>query len=452
MQIATRFDKYFDKLESMRPYKMMGRVVKITGLVIESAGPVASVGEMCRVTMRNGKNIPAEVVGFRDKNVLLMPLEETVGLHPGSYVSVSHEPYSVAVGPEVLGRVLDGRGKPIDGQGAINTKVLQPVHNLPPNPLKRERVDEAISTGVQVIDSLLTFGLGQRVGIFSGSGVGKSITMGMIARNSSADVNVIALIGERGRELRDFIERDLGEEGLKRSVVVAVTSDQAALLRVKGALVATAIAEYFANLGLNVMLMMDSVTRVAMAQREIGLAIGEPPTTKGYTPSVFAFLPRLLERAGNFKKGSITGLYTVLVEGDDMNDPVADTVRSILDGHVVLSRKLAAAGRYPAVDVLQSISRVMIDVISKKHLASVNKVREILATYEEAEDLINIGAYVKGSNPRIDYAISMIDKIVDFKKQDMFENTTLEESVKKMEELLANSKSAVAAKNTSVLE
>ena len=362
MQTATRFDKYFDQLESMRPYKMMGRVVKITGLVIESAGPVASVGEMCRVTTRDGKNISAEVVGFRDKNVLLMPLEETVGLHPGSYVSVSNKPYSVAVGPEILGRVLDGTGKPIDGKGAINAKVLQPVHNQPPNPLKRERIDEAISTGVQVIDSLLTFGLGQRVGIFAGSGVGKSVAMGIIARNSSADVNVIALIGERGRELRDFIERDLGEEGLKRSVVVAVTSDQAALLRIKGALVATAIAEYFANLGLNVMLMMDSVTRVAMAQREIGLAIGEPPTTKGYTPSVFAFLPRLLERAGNFRKGSITGLYTVLVEGDDMNDPVADTVRSILDGHVVLSRKLAAAGQYPAVDVLQSISRVMIDV------------------------------------------------------------------------------------------
>jgi len=305
---------------------------------------------------------------------------------------------------------------------------------------------------VQVIDSLLTFGLGQRVGIFAGSGVGKSVAMGIIARNSSADVNVIALIGERGRELRDFIERDLGEEGLKRSVVVAVTSDQAALLRIKGALVATAIAEYFANLGLNVMLMMDSVTRVAMAQREIGLAIGEPPTTKGYTPSVFAFLPRLLERAGKFKKGSITGLYTVLVEGDDMNDPVADTVRSILDGHVVLSRKLAAAGRYPAVDVLQSISRVMIDVISEKHLASVNKVREILATYEEAEDLINIGAYVKGSNPRIDYAISMIDKIRDFKKQNVFENTTLEESVKKLEELLATSKSDVTAENMSVIE
>lgn len=452
MQTATRFDKYFDKLESMRPYKMLGRVVKVTGLVIESAGPVASVGEMCRITTRNGKNIPAEVVGFRDNNVLLMPLEETVGLHPGSYVSVSNEPFTVAVGPEILGRVVDGTGKPIDGKGAINAKVLQPVHNLPPNPLQRERINEAISTGVQVIDSLLTFGLGQRVGIFAGSGVGKSVTMGIIARNSSADVNVIALIGERGRELRDFIERDLGEEGLKRSVVVAVTSDQAALLRIKGALVATAIAEYFANLGLNVMLMMDSVTRVAMAQREIGLAIGEPPTTKGYTPSVFAFLPRLLERAGKFKKGSITGLYTVLVEGDDMNDPIADTVRSILDGHVVLSRKLATAGQYPAVDVLQSISRVMIDVISKKHLANVNKVKEILATYEEAEDLINIGAYVKGSNPRIDYAISMIDKIRDFNKQDMFENTTLEESVKKLEELLSNSKSTVATEKMDLQE
>lgn len=439
MQTAERFSKYFNQLEMIKPYCMLGQVEKITGLVIESSGPTASIGELCHVTMPSGKSIRAEVVGFQGKKVLLMPLEETVGIHPGSYVSLAEEPFTVEVGRAILGRILDGTGKPIDGLGPLSTKNRQPVHNMPPNPLQRERVTEPIATGIRIIDTLLTCGLGQRVGIFAGSGVGKSVLLGMIARNTSADVNVIGLIGERGREVRDFIERDLGEEGLKRSVIVAVTSEQAALVRVKGALVVTAIAEYFASLGLNVMLMMDSVTRVAMAQREVGLAIGEPPTTKGYTPSVFSMLPRLLERAGNFQKGSITGLYTVLVDGDDMNDPIADAVRSILDGHVVLSRKLASAGHYPAIDVLQSISRVMTDVVPQAQSKNANRIKEILATYYESEDLINIGAYVKGSNPKIDHALGMINQIFDFTKQDVSEKTSFELSVQHLE-ILASSK------------
>ncbi len=437
METQTRFDKYFDNLRMSRPYNILGHVNKIIGQVIESNGPATSIGEMCHITSKSGKKIQAEVVGFQDNKVILMPLEDTVGIEPGSYVSISRLPYTIGVGRELLGRVLDGTGHPIDGKGALLTKVQQPVHNLPPNPLKRERIKEPIATGIRAIDGLLTCGKGQRVGIFSGSGIGKSLLLGMIARNTNADVNVIGLIGERGREVRDFIERDLGEQGLKRAVVVTVTSEKAAFLRVKGALVATAIAEYFAGLGLDVMLMMDSLTRVAMAQREVGLAIGEPPTSKGYTPSVFGLLPRILERAGNFQNGSITGLYTVLVESDDLNEPVADSVRSILDGHIVLSRKIAQSGRYPAIDVLQSISRVMIDIVSQQHLVLANKLKEILATYQEAEDLINIGAYVKGSNPQIDYAISMIDQVNEFLKQDMYEKVNFEDSLQKLEFILS---------------
>ncbi len=433
---TARLDKYLNDLRFIRPYKLMGQVDKVIGLVIESAGPKVSIGEMCFVTSRNGKNIRAEVVGFKGNKVLLMPLEEIIGIDPGSYVSKSDEPFSICVGRELLGRILDGAGKPMDGDGPITTKSRRPVHNMPPNPLLRKRIKKQIATGVRALDGLLACGQGQRVGIFAGSGVGKSVLLGMIARNTNADINVIGLIGERGREVRDFIERDLGEEGLKRSVVVAVTSEQAALIRVKGALVTTAIAEYFANLGLNVMLLMDSVTRVAMAQREVGLAIGEPPTTKGYTPSVFAFLPRLLERAGNFQKGSITGLYTVLVEGDDMNDPIADSVRAILDGHIVLSRRLATAGHYPAIDVLQSISRVMTDITSKEHQNISERIKEIMSTYKESEDLINIGAYVQGSNARIDQAIQHIDPINKYLKQDMSEKSPFDESIARLAEIL----------------
>ncbi|MBD3276599.1 MAG: FliI/YscN family ATPase, partial [Candidatus Marinimicrobia bacterium] len=335
-----------------------------------------------------------------------------------------------------LGRVLDGLGRPIDGKGPIHGKKMQPIHNTPPDPLDRRRITQPLFTGIRAIDTLLTCGKGQRVGIFAGSGVGKSVLLGMVARKTSADVNVIALIGERGREVRDFIEKDLGEEGLKRSIVVAVTSDQAPLIRIKGGLIATAIAEYFRGKGNDVMLMMDSVTRIAMAQREIGLAVGELPAAKGYTPSVFGMLPKLLERAGSDEAGSITGMYTVLVEGDDMNEPVADMVRSILDGHVVLSRKLAALNQYPAIDVLQSISRVMIDVVDEEHHELANKMIEVLASYEEAEDLINIGAYVKGSNPRIDRAISLIDQIRDFLKQGIKEEVSFENSIQRMREIV----------------
>jgi len=420
--------KQLDRLEECPSYRRLGKVEKVVGLVIEAAGPQVSIGDMCHIIVRGRKRLQAEVVGFREKKVLLMPLDVTAGIEPGSTVDLLDEPYSVRVGRELLGRVLDGTGRPMDGKGPLNCRERRPVHNMPPNALTRERVTKPITTGVRVLDGLLTCGLGQRLGIFAGSGVGKSVLLGMLARNSNADINVIALIGERGREVRDFLERDLGEEGLKRSVVVTVTSEQAALVRVKGAMVATAIAEYFADLGLNVLLMMDSLTRVAMAQREVGLAVGEPPTTKGYTPSVFAMLPRLLERAGNFARGSITGMYTVLVEGDDMNDPVADTVRSILDGHIVLSRKLASAGHYPSVDVLQSISRVMVDVCESHHVTHANAIKELLAVYHDAEDLINIGAYAPGSNRRIDCALAMIDDITNFQRQDMFEKTSLRQA------------------------
>jgi len=433
---TLQFTKYFQRLDALQPFRLMGRVDKVIGLVVESFGPPVSIGQLCYVHMRSGKKILSEVMGFRGKKVLLMPLEETVGIEPGSLVTLRDAPYAVAVGRELLGRILDGTGKPMDGKGPVNTMEFQAVHNMPPNPLLRERVLEPISTGIRAIDGLLTCGLGQRVGVFAGSGVGKSVLLGMIARHTNADVNVIALIGERGREVRDFLERDLGEEGLRRSVVVTVTSEQASLVRVKGALVATALAEYFAGLGLNVMLMMDSLTRVAMAQQEVGLAVGEPPTTKGYTPSVFAFLPRLLERAGNFKQGSITGIYTVLVEGDDMNDPVADTVRSILDGHIVLSRKLAAAGQYPAIDILQSISRVMTDVVSKQHIMAASRVKEILSAYHEAEDLINIGAYANGSNPAIDNAIQKIESVRNFIKQLVDEKTDVAASEKALAAVL----------------
>jgi len=434
------FEAYLDKVDTTPSYRRLGKVEKVVGLVVESAGPQVSIGDMCHIVMRGRKGLQAEVVGFRGNKVLLMPLDVTAGIERGSYVDLLDEAHAVRVGRDLLGRVLDGTGRPMDGKGPLGCLESRSVHNMPPNALTRERVTAPMTTGIRVLDGLLTCGLGQRLGIFAGSGVGKSVLLGMLARNSSADINVIALIGERGREVRDFLERDLGEEGLKRSVVVTVTSEQAALIRIKGAMVATAIAEYFADLGLNVLLMMDSLTRVAMAQREVGLAVGEPPTTKGYTPSVFAMLPRLLERAGNFANGSITGMYTVLVEGDDMNDPVADTVRSILDGHIVLSRKLASAGHYPSVDVLQSISRVMVDVCRNEHIANANAIKELLAVYHDAEDLINIGAYAPGSNPGIDRAIAMIGDITAFQRQDVSEKVTLLQAHNRVNQLVLDSR------------
>ncbi|MCB2210581.1 flagellar protein export ATPase FliI [bacterium] len=420
------FRSHEELLDAAQPLVPRGRVVRVVGLVIESSGPEASVGEICELLNRQNRRLGlAEVVGFRDHHVLLMPLGELSGIAPGSIVRSLRRPFTVKVGPGLLGRVLDGLGNVLDDLGPLDTETQVPITADPPHPLKRQRVTEPLGLGIRSIDGLLTCGKGQRFGIFAGSGVGKSVTMGMVARNTEAEVNVIALVGERGREVRDFIERDLGPEGLARSVVVVVTSDKPALIRIKGAMLATAIAEYFRDQGKDVMLMMDSVTRLAMAQREIGLAVGEPPTTRGYTPSVFAMLPKLLERAGRGDKGSITALYTVLVEGDDMNEPVADAVRSILDGHIVLSRKLATEGHYPAVDVLQSISRVMVEVVPDELKKAAKLVQTDMAVWRENEDLINIGAYKKGSNPRIDRAVDKRDEIENFLIQDMNEGADL---------------------------
>ncbi len=421
--LEQKFDSILKTIDSYTTVRTEGKVSQIVGLVIEASGLDGSLGEMCFISTMTGEKVPAEIIGFKGNKVLLMPFEETVGISPGSRVTVSPSPMTVSVGPQLLGRILDGMGNPIDGKGPINSQLRQPVYNTPPHPLKRQRIKEVIETGIRSIDGLLTLGRGQRVGIFAGSGVGKSIMLGMIARYTNAEVNVIALIGERGREVREFIERDLGDEGLKRSVVIVATSDQAAMVRVKGALIATAIAEYFRDQKMDVMFMMDSLTRVAMSQREIGLAVGEPPTTKGYTPSVFSLLPRMLERTGMGKEGSITGIYTVLVEGDDMDDPVSDTARSILDGHIILSRKLASSGHYPAIDVLESVSRLFTEVASESHLKQAETILEMLADFREYEDMISIGAYSEGTNPKVDVAIKHRDRINAYLKQEMNESS-----------------------------
>jgi len=420
--------------------RLDGKVSNVVGLVIEASLPDAAMGELCQIHTKRGEIIRAEIVGFKGDKVLLMPLDQTVGIAPGSRVERSPTPLYVEVGPELLGRVIDGLGNPIDGKGPIFADKRQAVYNDPPNPLTRDRIHDILATGIRSIDGLVTIGRGQRVGIFAGSGVGKSVLLGMIARYTEAEVNVIALIGERGREVREFIERDLGSEGLKRSVVVVATSDQAAMVRVKGALIATAISEYFRDQGRDVMLLMDSLSRVAMAQREIGLAVGEPPTTKGYTPSVFALLPRLLERAGTAQRGSITGLYTVLVEGDDMDEPISDASRAILDGHIVLSRRLATRGQYPAIDVNQSISRLRTEVVSDKQRDQSQAILEMLADYSDSEDMINIGAYVAGSNPSVDKAIDKIDDIRNFLKQDMRDSAPFEDTMAKMNATLKGAK------------
>jgi len=441
--IEARFDRYFRALDHTEDIVLNGKVSQVVGLVIESIGPSVSMGQICRIRSReDGREDKAEVVGFKDNKVLLMPLGSMQGIAPGCEVVGDRSMFSVSAGQKLLGRVLDGLGSPIDGLGPLDLSDTVPVYREPPSPMARARIKEPIATGIRAIDSLLTCGKGQRVGIFSGSGVGKSVLLGMIARNTAADVNVIALIGERGREVRDFIERDLGEEGLKRSVVIVATSDQPALVRLKGAFVATAIAEYFRDRGEDVMLLMDSVTRMAMAQREIGLAVGEPPTTKGYTPSVFAMMPKLLERAGKLERGSITGLYTVLVDQDDMDEPIADAMRSILDGHIVLSRRLASMNHYPAIDVLPSISRVMTDVVPREHRMKSQAVLEALAVYREAEDLINIGAYQPGSNPRIDRAIRVIDAVNGFLRQDIHEHTGWEMTLEQLDQLFGKIQAA----------
>ena len=429
--------KFSRAIEDTEPIKMSGKVTQVVGLVIESKGPNVSLGELCYIKSRfpNVEPIPAEVVGFREGLVLLMPIGEMQGIGPGCEVISAQKTLQVKVGMELLGRVLDGLGNPMDGKGPILSKTEYPLHAEPPDPLQRPRIKDSLYVGVRAIDGLITLGSGQRIGIMAGSGVGKSTLLSMIARNTEADISVISLVGERGREVRDFIERDLGEEGLKRSVVVVATSDKPALVRIKGAMTATAIAEYFRDQGRRVVLMMDSVTRFAMAQREVGLTIGEPPATRGYTPSVFALLPRLLERAGTRARGSITGIYTVLVDGDDMNEPIADAVRSILDGHIVLSRSIAAQNHFPAIDILASVSRVMTDVVTKEHREAAQHMRALMAVYKEAEDLIHIGAYVKGSSKRIDEAIEKIDAINDFLCQGVFDVTSFEDMKKTLESI-----------------
>ena len=416
--------------------KRCGIVRESRGLLIESLGPQASIGEICMVDLGERRKVLAEVVGFRDRHLLLMPLGDLGGIAPGMRVTSTGKPYMVNVGPGLLGRVLDGFGNPIDEKGPVDITGSLPLTGEKINPLIRNRITEPLWTQIRAIDGVVTIGKGQRIGIFSGSGVGKSILLGMIARKVIADVNIIALIGERGREVREFLENDLGEEGLKRSVVVVVTSDMPAILRLQGMKVALTIAEYFRGLGQDVVFMMDSITRVAIAQREVGLSAGEPPTTQGYTPSVLALMPLILERAGASDKGTITGIYTVLVEGDDVNEPVSDMVRSTIDGHIILSRKLANRGHYPAVDILQSISRVQKDVIEEKHKQMVTQLIQIYANYIDAEDLINIGAYVKGSNPRIDRAINRIDAINEFLRQGIGEYTLPDSTLALLEEAI----------------
>lgn len=431
----TRYREAVARADTVR---VKGRVAQVIGLVIESVGPSAMIGEVCHIYHgRQADPIAAEVVGFRDNRILLMPLGSMEGVKAGDEVVATRSTHHVAVGPALLGRVLDGLGAAMDGKGVPAAVARAPVNASPPDSLRRARVTEPLPLGVRAIDGCLTIGRGQRVGIFAGSGVGKSTVLGMIARNTTADINVICLTGERGREVRDFLEDSLGEEGLKRSVVVVATSDQPPLIRIKCTLVATAIAEYFRDCGRHVVLMMDSVTRLAMAQREVGLAIGEPPATRGYTPSVFSLLPRLLERAGTSDRGSITGLYTVLVEGDDMNEPVADTVRGILDGHIVLDRRLAQKNHYPAIDVLQSVSRLMPSIAAPEHLAAVGDLRSLLAVYREAEDLINIGAYAPGSNPRIDRACRYYEAICAFLQQKPGEQADFARTVEALTGLFA---------------
>ena len=413
---ALDFSAVHERLATLDPVRVSGRVTDVVGLVVEASGPGAPVGALCHIGTPSGAAIPAEVVGFRTGRVLLMPLGELAGVAPGSRVELVRERPGVQVSDALLGRIVDGLGRPLDGKGPIEGGVERLLQGQPLNPLERRPIDEPLDLGVRAVNALLTCGRGQRLGIFAGSGVGKSALLGMMARYTRADVNVIGLVGERGREVREFVERDLGD-GLARSVVVAATSDQPPLVRIRGALLAATVAEHFRDRGQDVLLMMDSLTRVAMAQREVGLSVGEPPSSRGYTPSVFALLPRLLERAGQGAHGSITGLYTVLVEGDDMNEPIADTARSILDGHVVLSRKLASEGHYPAIDVLASLSRVMVDIAAPEHLTWATRVRAWLSTYRDAEDLIQIGAYQRGASAAIDEAVDRLPAINGFLRQ-----------------------------------
>lgn len=431
--INGQYRKYITLIDK-NYFNRYGKVAKVVGLTIESLGPDAKLNDLCRILIDRESDtyVMAEVVGFRDKHILLMPFESVEGIGVGCIVENTGHPLSVMVGDAILGHTLDGLGRPTDIQ-ELSLEKEYPVDAMPPDPMSRIIIRDVLPLGVKAVDGLITVGKGQRIGIFAGSGVGKSTLMGMFARNTKADINVIALIGERGREVREFIENDMGEEGMKRSVVIVATSDKPALIRNKAAKTATAIAEYFRDQGKDVLLMMDSLTRFCMAQREIGLASGEPPVTRGYPPSIYAEMPKLLERAGNSDKGSITGLYTVLVDGDDFNEPITDTARSILDGHIVLSRRLGQKNHYPAVDILASISRCMASIASDDHKSAAGKLRNVLGTYDEAEDLINIGAYKSGSNVAIDYAIRKINAVNQFLMQDTMEKFTFEEITERLE-------------------
>lgn len=430
MKEKLELDKYHSILDTMSSLRPIGEVTQIIGLIIEANGPPSSIGDLCHIHQKNGQPpLLAEAVGFKEDKVLLMPYGELGGLKPGALVINTGKPLEVNVGSGLIGRVLDGLGNAIDNNGPLNVSTKFSTQKQVINPLLRKRITEPLSLGVKSIDSFMTIGKGQRVGIFAGSGVGKSSTLAMIARNTNADLNVIALIGERGREVREFIENNLGTEGLSKSVLVAVTSDQPALLKIKAAHVATTIAEYFRESGRDVLFMLDSITRVAMAYREIGLAVGEPPATRGYTPSVFANLPKILERSGTSEKGTITGIYTVLVEGDDFNEPVSDTVRGILDGHIALSRELAEQNHYPAVDILGSISRLMTDIVTPEHRLAAGKIKDLLATYNKSRDLINIGAYIKGTDPKIDKAIEIIPSLNRFLIQSMDKKVNIQDSI-----------------------
>ncbi len=429
-------EKYLDIIKKTQTIKQIGKITEIIGLTIESDGPKSSIGDLCYIYNElDEEPTMAEVVGFRKDKILLMPLASPDGIRPGALVVNTGDAMKIGVGNQLIGRVLDGLGRPIDTLGEIRFSEYRSTKADAINPLKRKRITEPLSLGIKAVDGFATVGKGQRLGIFAGSGVGKSTTLGMMAKNTSADLNVIALIGERGREVKEFIEEILGTEGMKRSIVIAATSEQPSLVKIKAAFVATSIAEYFRDKGMNVLFMLDSVTRIAMAQREVGLAIGEPPATRGYTPSVFALMPKLMERAGTNELGTITGLYTVLVEGDDFNEPISDTSRSILDGHIVLSRALAHKNHYPAVDVLQSLSRVMGDVTSSEHRDAAGKIRNLMAVHAKNEDLINIGAYVTGSDPLCDKAIGMMDSINQFLKQTTKEKIEYEDTIRTLLEL-----------------
>ncbi len=431
------FGPYFRVLDTVETMRWTGEVTDLVGLVVESRGPAVAVGDFCEIRTSTGRDVRAQVVGFRDGRVLSMPLEELDGLQLGDRVTARTEDALLEVGPDMLGRVLDGLGDPLDGGPKIRGAAAYPLYAAPPNPLTRRHITKPLTTGIRAIDSMLPCGEGQRVGIFGGSGVGKSTLLGTMSRHNSADVCVIALIGERNREVRAFLEHELGPEGLKRSVVVVATSDRPAPVRVRACFVALAVAEYFRDQGANVLLVMDSVTRMAMAQREIGLAAGEPPSQKGYTPSVFSLLPKIFERAGNFERGSITGFFTVLVEGDDFNEPICDASRGILDGHIILSREVAARGQYPAIDILNSISRLQSAISTPQQLAGARKLREALALYRDSEDLIQLGAHVAGANPKLDRAIRHRDRILDFLKQDAASRSAAEATQRGLQEVAA---------------